>query len=316
MRRTDIELWVHRVAQQVECNQHTEDSLVELKARWPSPADAARRIAAHANAARGESILWIFGLDEKSGPCGADPVEFSNWFAAVKKHFESAYPEPRDVNVTLGTAVVVAVLFATDRAPYVVRNEAYGKGGSVEWEVPWREARSTRSARRDDLLRLLAPLVNVPEIEVLDATLAVREEWTETMKQRLRCYFEGSLYVVPKAGAAVVYPFHRCSASVKLDVGDQDADQLRVHLSTWGNVSGAGGPIEASGSEITVLRPGTMKFTASKLIVKTQPAWPNEAECKLRLCAVGAMDPAVISFNLSQVDHGNESVAVWSLRAT
>lgn len=316
MRRTDIELWVHRVAQQVERNQHTEDSFVELKAQWPSDADAARQIAAHANAARGEPILWIIGIDEENGPRGADPVEFSNWFAAVKKHFESVYPEPCDVNVTLGDKVVVAVLFATDQAPYVVRNKAYGKCGSVEWEVPWREARSTRSARREDLLRLLAPLVNVPEFELLNASLVVREEWTETMQRRLRCCFDGSLYIVPKAGAAVVYPFHRCSASVKLEPDDQDADRLSVHLSTLGNVSGAGGPIEASGSEVTVLRPGTMKFTASKLIAEPQAAWPDNTECTLTLCAVGAIDPSVISFNMSRVDHGKEAVAVWTLQTT
>ncbi len=55
-----------------------------------------------------------------------------------------------------GSVIVVAMLFETDRAPFVVKNPAYGTvgGDPVSLEVPWREGATTRSARRRDLLRL------------------------------------------------------------------------------------------------------------------------------------------------------------------
>lgn len=65
MRQIEIEAWVLRVIEQVKRGQSNEDSRVELKARWIEPEKAARQIAGHANAARGDKILWIIGLDEK-----------------------------------------------------------------------------------------------------------------------------------------------------------------------------------------------------------------------------------------------------------
>jgi hypothetical protein len=40
-----------------------EDDLIEFKRTWIKPHKAARRIAAHANAARGQDILWLIGVD-------------------------------------------------------------------------------------------------------------------------------------------------------------------------------------------------------------------------------------------------------------
>jgi hypothetical protein len=44
-----------------------EDDRVELKADWPDAEKAARRVAGHANASGGGSVLWIIGLDEQRG---------------------------------------------------------------------------------------------------------------------------------------------------------------------------------------------------------------------------------------------------------
>ena len=67
MKALAIESWALRVLERVGNRQSVEDSKVELKAKWPDPVKAARRIAGHANAARGESILWLIGADEKQG---------------------------------------------------------------------------------------------------------------------------------------------------------------------------------------------------------------------------------------------------------
>ena len=78
------------------------------------------------------------------------------------------------LNIPVDNKTVVALLFETDRAPFVIKNQAYGSpgGGSVELEVPWRENTAIRSARRSDLIRLLAPLELLPEIEILDINLS------------------------------------------------------------------------------------------------------------------------------------------------
>ena len=52
------------------------------KERRATPALAARKIAGHANAARGEPILWIIGLDEDDHQVtGASDVELADWWA-------------------------------------------------------------------------------------------------------------------------------------------------------------------------------------------------------------------------------------------
>ncbi len=65
LRPHEIELLANRIITRLQSGQPTEDdALVELKAEWPDPAKAARRIAAHANSARGERIVWLLGIDE------------------------------------------------------------------------------------------------------------------------------------------------------------------------------------------------------------------------------------------------------------
>ena len=55
-------------------------------------AGAARRIAAHANAARLEPILWILGVDEKAAVVkGASAIDPAEWYARVTAEFSDAW---------------------------------------------------------------------------------------------------------------------------------------------------------------------------------------------------------------------------------
>ena len=82
MKKQDIEYRVLEILERLEKGQPIEDDTVELKAEWPKDHfRAARRIAAHANGARGAPILWLIGVDEKKGAVGADFEELSVWFA-------------------------------------------------------------------------------------------------------------------------------------------------------------------------------------------------------------------------------------------
>jgi len=157
MKPSDIETWTRSVISRVEKGQPVEDARVELKREWPDdPADMARRIAGHANAARGAPILWVIGVDQKGKAVpGVPDSDTAQWWPQVQRWFDGVAPRLVDLAVPHDSVTVVALLFETDRAPFVVKNPA---GGKIGFEVPWREATSIRSARRDDLVgRTLGP---------------------------------------------------------------------------------------------------------------------------------------------------------------
>ncbi len=122
---------------------------MERKAEWPDPVKAARQNAGHANAARGEDVLWIVGLDENRGVFGARGGDLADRWPRVASRCESAIPQLlHDRAVHTAEGDLVALLFASDLAPYLVKNPAFNvHPGPVEYEVPWREgSRKRRSA--------------------------------------------------------------------------------------------------------------------------------------------------------------------------
>ena len=216
MKKQDIEYKVLDILERLDKGQPIEDDKVELKAEWPKDHfRAARRIAAHANSARGESILWLIGVDEKKGAVGADFEELSIWFAKVRSCFDQLLvPNLISLGVPYNGMTVVALLFETERSPFVIKIP--DGNGIVTREVPWREANSTRSARRSDLIKLLYPIQKNPRFELLDGkielqkSLASRDldslyQWTLTLK----------LYLVTFSSETVVFPFHRCEVIVR-----------------------------------------------------------------------------------------------------
>lgn len=214
MNSTQIESWALRIIDIVKKGQPNEDFLVELKRDWIDKDKAARRIAGHANAARGENILWLIGVDEIQGVIGASLADLASWYPAVASCFNDLAPRMTPLNIPVDGVTVVALLFETDRAPFVVKNPAFGskEGGAVELEVPWRENTSVRSARRSDLIRLLAPLELLPEIEILDVRLSVGTESNRLDVLTLT----SKLYIFPKSRNRVVIPFHRCRVEFEI----------------------------------------------------------------------------------------------------
>src|SRR5262249_42752409 len=167
MTKRHIEMWAIQLMDQAVARQHVEDSHAELKGQWPDVSSVgearktARQIAGHANAARGEPIIWLIGVDERAGRVtGADPVELSNWWAAVSAEFDGLAPGLTDINVLHEGQIVVALYFETDRSPFVVKNPAYGSpsGGPVALEVPWRGGRATRTAPPSETVRMFTPV--------------------------------------------------------------------------------------------------------------------------------------------------------------
>ncbi|GAB4269319.1 MAG: hypothetical protein Kow0029_05310 [Candidatus Rifleibacteriota bacterium] len=211
MKKQDIEFKVLDIIERLEKGHPIEDDTVELKAEWPKDHfRAARRIAAHANSARGEPILWLIGIDEKNGVVGADFEELSIWFAKLRSRFDQLLvPNLISLSVPYNGKTVVALLFETERAPFVIRIP--DSQGLVTHEVPWREANSTRSARRSDLIKMLYPIQKKPKLEILDGKIELQKaivgmgqsteyQWNLSMK----------IYFITFSSETVVIPFHRC----------------------------------------------------------------------------------------------------------
>jgi hypothetical protein len=220
MKALQIESWTLSIIERIENHQPVEDARVELKSSWISSDKAARQIAGHANAARGEPILWLIGVDEDHGVIGAQFQELSSWHDKVREQFDGVSPSIITAcNVPYKGKTIVALFFDTDRTPYVIKNPVYGQphGGSVSLEVPWREGNSTRSATRTDLLRILAPLQALPRFEVLKATLVT--QFDQKDKKLLDWTLLVDLYAETVDERLIVIPFHKCSATFKVQNG-------------------------------------------------------------------------------------------------
>lgn len=214
MKRHEIESLAREIIDRVKVGQRVEDQLYELKADWPDHADAALRIAAHGNAARGESVLWLIGVDENRGVTGASAVDPATWYPQIERHFDGHAPEMRPVNFSVEGRSVVALLFGTERAPFVVKNP---KGGYPEFSVPWREGTRLRAAKRDELLRILSPLQRLPSFDVLGA--AVERIVPESTRNQVdvREHLWGAalkVFVNLKGEKRIVIPFYRCSGEL------------------------------------------------------------------------------------------------------
>lgn len=211
MRSVELETLVREVADAVINGQPVEDTRVELKARWVEPDKAAKQLAGHANAARGDALLWIIGIDERNAAiCGVDPQEFEHWHKRVQKWFDGFAPELLNhLNVRIGSETVVGLYYETEKyAPYVVTNS---QGGYPEFIVPWRDGTRLRAARREELLRILLPIVKQPTIRLATATLTKGMDLSSVYSARpdtnITWTFEGLVYITPADLSRIVIPF-------------------------------------------------------------------------------------------------------------
>lgn len=171
-----LEARVIGIAESVLADRKVEDDRVELKRVWPTEIyKTARQIAGHANASRGEPILWIIGLDEGNHKIEAsDDAEVANWWPEIMKWFDGDAPELSLLSVHVGVDQrVTALRFDTSRGPYVVSTE---NGGRVAREVPWRVGNSTRTAHRHELLASLVAEAMVPELELVSGRIELEVE--------------------------------------------------------------------------------------------------------------------------------------------
>jgi hypothetical protein len=338
MRAHEIEDWTLRVIGQVKSGQPNEDYRVELKSEWPDTQKAARRIAGHANAAHGEPILWIIGVDENSGVVGANREELANWHAQVRSQFDGVAPDLlRNLNVPAGKKTVVALLFDTDRAPYLVKNPRYNQegGGQVQFEVPWREGNSTRTASRSDLLTLLSPLQKNPTFEPLGAWLKVYPELGPLSATGGRTYSDDpscytcklsiQFYVSPRTDARVVIPFHRCMATLEIPERVSETQFRSIIIAPLASLTHRSGAvatrtdsltIENTKYEVLIDGPGRIVFCGEAEIPKTELNCKT-AEVRVSISPVDAEHPIVFRETLRAVppDVQKHELACWSFES-
>jgi hypothetical protein len=206
MRPSQIENWALKIIERVESKQPIEDSRVELKSNWIDPQKGARRLAGHANASRGEPILWLIGVNEDEGVIGVEKEELSTWINKVQSIFESVSPSLQDIAISHNGKTFLALLFETDRAPFVIKVTEYGKmKGLPSHEVPWREGTEIRTARRSDLIKLLVPIIHEPIIELLNGGMTLNK-----YRDYLVWKLDLQIYITPEMNTSFAIPYHKC----------------------------------------------------------------------------------------------------------
>jgi hypothetical protein len=271
----EIEVVVANILRRVESGAPVEDDAhVELKREWPlNHADAARRIAAHANSARGAEVIWIIGADEKGrsvpGVVGMDPAA---WFDQVAAHFESRWtPLLRTVVVPWRDVAVVTLVFDTEGSPYVVKRDGW-------LEVPWRGSTQTRSARRHELLQLLAPIARAPHVEPRSGRLALKLSPSDIAPFVFSIWLE--LYVTPSDDRMVVLPFHRMRGSFRPHrrMNAVEFDHFAADIRTGPLRAPAAPPpraphIDATSDEVIITGPGRFRLRASGRSESFDESW-------------------------------------------
>lgn len=280
MRTHEIENWALSVIDRVNAGQPNEDQRVELKAGWIDPYKAARRIAAHANSARGEPFLWLMGVDEKSGVTGVSMTDLASWYAQVESQFDGLAPEMIPVNVPAGGNTVVALFFGSERAPFVVKVE-----GTDRLEVPWRGSTSTRSARRDELLRVLSPLQRLPNIQILGAAVNVFEMGGLLNYRQIQVQMRLQVYALPASADSVVIPYHTCELMVGFPPDIPSVPIETLWMEAYGESSVT---IACTSTEVVINGPGMFLIHAQSDYFKVKKAPETQAVATLKVRPAGA----------------------------
>lgn len=319
MRLNDIENWGLHIIECVESKRPVEDIRVELKSEWPKNYDkAARQLAGHANAARGEPILWLIGVDERRGVTGADYEEISNWKSSVESRFDGLLPTLTHINILYKGKTVVALFFETERRPFLVKNP---QGGAISLEVPWRDAGSTRTANRIDLLKMLSPIYQTPSFEVIQGRLVISTQEYDGYGQRI-CV--GGLfvdvYITPRNNNRIVIPYHRCRASLKfIDSGlffEIKVAFCHSNINLWPmSKTQVSSTIICTTTEIVIDGPGMAKIeTANPYLTEQQKSLAHgNVEIELKMCTTEGEVPISIVSDFRQVETPKGALGMWEL---
>lgn len=323
------EAWALNIISMVSAGAQVEDARVELKRQWPEHHKAARRIAGHANSCFGSDILWIIGLDEREGVVGVEAQEFSEWWPKVCSFFDGVTPSLTEFVLPFDGNILICLLLETNRPPYVVKNPKYGfqGGGHVEWEVPWREGTSVRTATRNDLVRMLVPTIAQPDVEVIQGygfLTNILEDFRFRNESGIGLRFNLTIYVNPRSEESFVVPFHRCRCVLRDRLSKNAFEEFEftmhpphvIYPSFMGGVQVDTVTIERTSSEIIAHGPGKCIIVADAFL-DTEPQWLQSSNLCLRfiLNTIGCELPLEIDVQAVPAEPQNNELKRWSLKS-
>ena len=302
MAKADLEYLALQAIDVARKGNVPEDNRVELKREWPAPPPAAaRRLAALANAARGEDVVIVVGIDEKTGDAYPVVGEAAEWWSGLRAWFDGEVP----TLTAWRTTEALLLGFDTTGGPYVVRTrQEHGVKGQPTHEVPWREGNETISARRRHLVQLLVPTVRVPDVEVLSGELRVDPMkklpyWNATGKL--------SVFIAPSTRDRLTYLTRRGGLKIETNAAlDLCTTTPAFHFKqVQGSLVSA-----VQGAMLNVEAPGLVEVgLAASLGAHLTPALPD-LHIDLALNAVGSSAPTRVQATLSRVQ-GATSEWIW-----
>jgi len=201
------------IIEMVKNNRPVEDDYVEIKRHVHDPFKIAQRIGGHANAARGEEILWIIGLDEHTGEIyDTNLGELTVFIAAINKYFDDITPKINILNIVYEGKSVIALNIETNRSPYVVKIQPEDKY-LPEFYLPWRQGTGHRAAKREDMFKVFLEESFRPELEKMADGGYLN--YTNNTKQS-KVFIHGRLYyyVTPKNETFI--PYHRSNVEIRI----------------------------------------------------------------------------------------------------
>jgi hypothetical protein len=208
MNASEVEAWALTAVETMLAGGQDEESRVEMKSAWPTDYyKNAWQLGGQANAARGQPILWIVGPDARNRTLSTPArEELANWWPQVQKHFDDQLTPTlvMDLVVPIRTERVVVLYFETDRAPYVVKEQD-------KKQVPWRVATGTLAAGRQQLVRLLAPMVPLPSYEETVGRVGV----VDFHFKPCEVFASVTAFVLPQNLDKLYIARHRCSLRVR-----------------------------------------------------------------------------------------------------
>ncbi|BCW62817.1 hypothetical protein [Arthrobacter sp. StoSoilB22] len=323
MRSIDLEARVISAVDRIRAGQLVEHDLVECKREWPED-NKARQLAGSLNRAGGDPVIYIIGIDEKTGLLhDVSGTDILDWWGQMTPKFDQLPPEMiRHLSVAVGEGAehVIAVAFASDRAPYVV------KTGSAKpsLEVPMREGTGTRTARRDELLRLLIPSITVPRAVVLEAVLTMEKYLPATDRsiplphndgtghqQEIYTFGSVRIYVEHNGKDLVSFPAHGMRG--RIVVGD-NSFALRVRQSREGTSAEPSRnltPVTVQYDGVTVNGPGAVSVDVEVADIHPAGATPFERADNVRfeieLEVLHSVRPLRVDVTLNRAEDDRDS---------
>jgi len=331
MRDPEIEAWAIRVLDGARAGRQGQDARVELKSQWGDPHSLARGLAGLANACRGEPALWLVGVDENGTVYGAEEGDFPGWWRTMSAHFDGLAPDIHEVAVPYQGDTVVAVQIETSRGPFVVNNPEFGTSGHViAHEVPWREGTSVRTARREDLLRLLVGRSRLPVVEFRTAELRATDRMGQAVGRAKVANeherYEWSLRIgvyVENVTTQLFIPDHRCRCELHaLPVGGW-AQELKAEghpprhaqRPTWGAAaSDLASTSERGSGQLMVSGPGPISFHGVGVTGDAPLSDLTDLDGCLTFGVVDADTLAMVDFTLVPEPPTTGNVRKWSAK--